>query len=404
MLRTLSLRRAARGTAAVLAVAAATVVPSALTPMSASAAVPGTVANCTPYELPSAPGGGGQVMWITDSGLYVGAQIRPDWSAQAGWWTHAGSDLSTGWTFHAIAELAGMDSEVLDANTAGVMVGFVYGNGPGAGFVYDSNTSQLTWLPNLPGGHGIGYSRRINASGVVAGGAIDRQWGEVAVTWAPPYTAAHKLPDVGASQSVGTQQYKNSKMFSEADGINDAGDTAGTTSLGGPIDNTSELARNGQLRGGIAPLFIAMIWHTSGVQRLPAGEAQSIGFAINNAGTVVGESDRPGDPNYDRYPAAWRNGKLIDLGASPDVVWGRAYGISQGGWAVGGVAKADDSARGFVWTGTGSLQELPPLPGDDNTWAHGADDQLGQLGGSSWSGDGFDRATVWQCPGGFTTG
>lgn len=397
------LRRATRTTVAVLAVAGAALVPSTLA-VSATAVPSGSVAPCDPHQLtgPAGTDGGGEIAWITDTGLYVGAADGVDGVEHAGWWTHTGPDLDAGWTYHAVPGLEHVFSFVLDANDSGAMVGYDYDEG--MGFVFDSRSAVLTWLPDLVGGHNVLYSRRINASGEVAGGAADRHGHEIATVWFPPYTTATRLPDAGGSQAAGTQVYKNAKMFAEADGINDAGEAAGITALGGPVANESEFARAHQLRGGIAPLFQAIIWHNPGVERLPAGEAQGIGFAINNADTVVGESDRPGDPEYNRYPAYWRNGQEHDMGAGPDAVDGRSYGISQGGWAAGQVDRADGSSRAFVWTGSGALQELEPLPGSDSSSSHAADDRLGQVGGGSWTGDGTFRPTLWQCPSGFTTG
>lgn len=396
--------RATRSAAALLTAVAAAVVPVALVPTTAGAAPPGTVADCTPYQLPGLPGsdGSGNVMWITDSGLYVGSALRPDGTGRSGWWTHAGSDLSTGWTFHTVPGLDAVDSSVLDANTAGVMVGYDYSYA--RGYVFDSRSGSLTWLPDLVGGQHVFYARRINATGEVAGGAADRNGNEVAAVWSPPYSQATRLPDVGGSQSAGTQQWKNAKMFSEADGINDLGQAAGTTALGAPIAHESAAARGGWLRGGIAPLYQGVVWQNPGVQRLPAGEAQSLGFAIDDAGTVVGASDRPGDPTYNWYPAAWIGGKLRDLGAGPDTIGGFARGISRGGWAAGGVDLADGTGRAFVWTGVGSLQELRPVAGQEDSGSHAVNDQLRQVGGDSATGDAYGVPTVWQCPVGFTTG
>jgi hypothetical protein len=388
-----------------LAVASAALLAATLglVPRSADATTT-PVADCAPHQLPGMPGGDGSgaLMWITDSGLYVGGAGAGDGSERAGWWTHTGSSLDAGWTFHGVSGLGSVDAEVLDANNSGVMVGFDFQDG--TGFVFDSGSGALSWLPGLDGQHTIAYSRRINASGQVAGGAYDKHGNEVAVVWSPPYAQATRLPDVGASQSVGTQAYKNAKMFSEADGINDAGQAVGTTALGGHIADEADAARGGWLRGGIAPLYQAIVWRNPGIQRLAAGEAQGIGFAINDAGTAVGSTDRPGDPSYQNYPAYWRNGQAHDMGAGGDTVWGNAYGISQGGWAVGGLGRTDNSSRAFVWTGEGSLQELTPLPGADNSWAHAVNDRFGQAGGSSWLGDGPDQATLWQCATGFTTG
>jgi uncharacterized membrane protein len=98
-------------------------------------------------------------------------------------------------------------------------------------------------------------------------------------------------------------------------------------------------------------------------------------------------------------PAYWQDGQVHDLGAPADIQWGQAYGISQGGWAVGVYVQSDGVNRGFVWTGAGSLQSLNPLPGYRDSLAHAANDRTGQLGGfSSPDAAGPDvYPTVWQC-------
>jgi hypothetical protein len=105
---------------------------------------------------------------MNDAGMYVGAL----WDASgrhAAWWTHAGSDLSTGWTVH-VPNIPGDPAAFLDVNPSGVMSG--YSRALAKGFVYDSNTGDLTWLPDFASGYDS-WARRINASGVVAGNALD---------------------------------------------------------------------------------------------------------------------------------------------------------------------------------------------------------------------------------------
>ena len=378
-------------------VAAAVVVALGTAPL-ASAHAP---ASCTPHQLPGAPGasGMGEVMWISDAGMYVGDVADTDGSFRATWWTHTGADLATGWTVHMVPGVPA-DSVVNDVNGYGVMVGAAFDSSQS--FIYDSRSGALTWLPELPGGSWT-WGRRINASGEVSGGAGDKHGGELATVWLPPYTAATKLPNVGASQSIGTQDLAHDHMFSEADGLNDAGIASGVTSLGGRVQDPSFAARNGFWRGGIAPLLAPIEWRANGrPYRLPAGAHQGYAFAINNARTAVGWADRP---DYTSAPAYWLHGQVHDMGAPTDIMWGNAYGISQGGWAAGGYVLTDSVNRAFVWTGAGSLHAMDPLPGYRDSWAHAASDHFGQVGGfSSPDAAGPEvYPTVWQCPAGFTT-
>ena len=155
-------------------------------------------------------------------------------------------------------------------------------------------------------------------------------------------------------------------------------------------------------RNAYAPLIQAFSRSADGdVTRLPAGYDQAFGFAINNAALVVGSSMR--DATLNMVPAYWRDGVENDMGAPADAFFGVAYGVSQGGWAVGGL-QFPDHARSFVWTGTGTLQINALLPGYYDSWSHGVSDVLHQVSGSSYSDDGSSAPTVWQCPADFTTG
>lgn len=357
-------------------------------------------APCTPYQLPGLPGGNGDgnVMWITDNGLYVGASTGADGNVHATWWTHTGADLATGWIIHTVP-LPADNTEVLDVNRNGVMVGS--DDDTGQSWVYDSQHGTLTWLPDLPGGS-WNFGRRISTTGEVAGSADNQRGVGLATIWKPPYTSAYKLPDAGAGQSVGTQAGAHLTTFDEADGVNDSGTVVGDTTLGGHTQDTWYAARNGFWRDGLAPLIQAIEWHPNGqVDRLPAGLTQGQGFAINNAGTVVGAADFAGQQAW-LAPAYWQDGQLHDMGAPADVLYGIARGISSGGWASGQILFPYGD-RGFVWTGSGKLLPLPMLPGFTESNAHAVNDVRRQTGGDSWN-DTSDVATVWQCPTGFTTG
>ncbi|HZC52731.1 MAG TPA: hypothetical protein VE441_09570, partial [Mycobacterium sp.] len=134
-----------------------------------------------------------------------------------------------------------------------------------------------TWwhLPTLGGDDTRG--RRINASGVVAGGGTTAGGISEAATWAPPYNAVNKLPRVG----FGTY----------APGINDQGVTVGGTNRGRytpAIDPTVERST----KHGYYSLTTPTEWATNGTPSTPAVLfSQAEAFAINDAGTIVGSSD-----------------------------------------------------------------------------------------------------------------
>jgi hypothetical protein len=373
-------RSGPRLAAAVAAVSVAIGAVSAIvTPVAAIASV---ASPCVPYQVPGMPGDGrGELMTMNDSGVYVGRVRDGSGPGFAAWWTHAGSDLSTGWTLHA-PNIPATGAEFLDVNASGVMSGFSVALEKG--FVYDSNTGDFTWLPDFAAGYNS-YARRINASGVVTGNAIDTAGDFYAATWTPPYTTAQRVHAPGENRNITDPDGTHYKAGSVTNGINDLGTVAGAI-----------------LSHGTAQLVRGFTETASGeVTLLPAGYDQAFGFAINNAGLVVGASTR--DANGALVPAYWRNGVEHDMGAPGDAADGTAYGISQGGWAAGGI-DLPDTKRSFVWTGAGTMQLNEPLPGFNGSWSHGVSDTLGQIAGSSIRSDGSNTPTIWQCPAGFTTG
>lgn len=382
--------------------AAAAALLAAATGLGMAPAAVADPAPCTPYVLPGLPGGNGdgEVMSINDAGMYVGGSVGPDGNIHAIWWTHSGTDLTTGWTIHTVPTPPD-NTEASDVNRYGVMNGVDYDTGQS--WVYDSRSDAFTWLPELPGGSWT-WGRRINASGEVSGGAGGKDGNERATVWMPPYATATKLPDAGASQSVGTKDGAHYKVLAEADGLNDSGTAVGVTSLGGSVQDTSYFARTHQWRGGLAPLYQAIEWHANGqVDRLPSGLTQAQGFAINNAGTAVGNADFAAEPNAWLAPAYWKDGRLHDMGAPQNVIFGIARSISQGGWVSGQLVLDDYTNRGFVWTGSGNLQPLPLLTGYTDGNTHAVSDTFGQLGGDMANETHYVPA-LWQCPAGFSTG
>ena len=397
-------RRAVLVAVPVLVVTAAVGVASAIAPSAAaSTAMTNTaaVSPCQPYLLPGAPGDGhGNVMTLNDAGMYVGSVRDSAGAVRPAWWTHSDADPSTGWSLHVPAIPDTTIAEFLDVNAGGVMSGVAYDLGQG--FVYDSNTGAFTWLPDFASSY-FSWARRINASGVVTGSAFDNDGTSYAAVWRPPYAQADRVHAPGESQNITFPDGTHIKVGSETDGINDEGTLAGYTFLGGPAHDVDQFARTKQWRNAYAPLLQAFTRsNPGGVTRLRAGFDQAFGFAINNAGLVVGASLR--DPNAGFMPTYWRDGVEHDMGAPPDAVGGRAASVSQGGWAAGGVALGDDTLHSFVWTGAGRLQLNDPLPGYDSGFSHGVSDVLRQVTGNSIGADRQPVPTVWQCPAGFTTG
>jgi hypothetical protein len=141
----------------VLVVSTAVGVLSAAAPPAAASTA---TSPCVPYQLPGMAGAGqGSVMWVNDAGMYAGSVADTSGGLRPAWWTHSGSDMSVGWSLH-VPDLPGTAfAEFLDVNPSGVMSGFAYDRSQG--FVYNSSTAELTWLPGF--GSGLGsWARRIN--------------------------------------------------------------------------------------------------------------------------------------------------------------------------------------------------------------------------------------------------
>jgi hypothetical protein len=389
-------RRAALLAVSVLAASAALGVVTAAAPAAASTE---DASPCLPYQPPGLPGaGGGEITSMNDVGLYVGGATDASGGRHPAWWTHTGADLSTGWTLH-VPDIP-VSGEFLDVNASGVMSG--YSPPLRVGFVYDSNTGDFTRLPDFGSGYDS-WARRINASGVVSGNALDADDTPYAAVWRPPYTTAERLHAPGESKEITFPDGTRGKIGSDTSGINDQGTVAGYTFLGGPVDDVAQYARNKQWHNVYAPLFQAFTASADGghITQLPASVDQAYGFAINNAGLVVGASLRDAVNGF--LPAYWRNGVEYDLATPTDAFAGRANNVSQGGWVIGYV-RVPGGTFSFVWTGAGSVQLNQPLPGYEQSISHGLSERLRQLTGNSFLSDGTIVPTVWQCPANFTTG
>jgi hypothetical protein len=366
-----------------------------------------TTAPCPAYQLPGLPGGTGDGALIAiTGGRYGGAAVDSTGRFVPTYWTHSGADWSVGWSVHPVPTT--IDGFIYDITPSGLMVGngFDAGSGTGKSFVFDSVSGRLTWLPSLGGGDD--EARRMNASGVAAGFSVDSHGVGRAVTWSPPYTSVQLLPRVGGGQSLGAGADSSGfRLGNEAVGINDQGQTVGSTFIGSHVPDTGAWASSHQWRGALAPLLEPMTWAANGSPgKLPVGYAQGQAWAVNDTGLVVGSTDTSAD--LVARPAYWVGGGYHDMGAPTNTLFGNAYDVSPGDWAAGGIDLADTDgnyafSRAFVWTGSGALQALAPSPGFENSWSHAADDSARQVGGDQWTDGGSDVPTVWQCPGGFTT-
>jgi hypothetical protein len=376
---------------AVAALAASATVAAGLTGPVAVA----SGSSCTPYTLPGLGGNEAEVIAISAAGIYGGDAEDAGGVGHAVYWTHAGTDLSTGWSLHQIPGNPLVDDFIGDINTHGQMVGTGSdpATGAGVGYVFDLNSGALTLLPGLGGGND--YDRRINDAGVVAGTSGDTKGVPHAVTWAPPYSKANIEPDAGGSRSFSSPD-SHTKTGYAATGINSRGQVVGVSFNGGHLADTEFFARNHVWHDAVSPLLQPLEWQANGApRRLPTGSGQGAAWAINDSGLVVGSvADAQ---TFNSRPTAWVNGTNVDMGAPSDIVFGDAYGLSQGGWAAGGFIESDgNTSRAFTWNTADGFRTLDPPASETNSWSHGASDVLRQVGGSADDGS-TGTAVVWQC-------
>jgi len=137
------------------------------------------------------------------------------------------------------------------------------------------------------------------------------------------------------------------------------------------------------------------VWSGGTVYSLPglAGATDTIAFALNDVGQVVGRSTQPGAPNH---PVLWDHGTIQVLPELPGDNKGGALMINNYGNAVGYSANtALGIRRAVVWSG-GSVSPLPPLAGGGIYDEALGINQHGDIAGFSGSGSGSEHIAVWR--------
>jgi probable HAF family extracellular repeat protein len=158
----------------------------------------------------------------------------------------------------------------------------------------------------------------------------------------------------------------NLNFAGQANGINDAGQIAGTAQIG--------------------QQSYATIWH-KGVASTVGG-AGSYAMAINNSGNVAGMLINNGEGNA----FVTQNGMVIELGTFSGGSWSAAYGINDQGQAAGYGMTSNGSFQAFIWT-PGQGYSDPLTLGGANSYAM-AINNSGMAAGTSQIANGFAHAFV----------
>lgn len=163
--------------------------------------------------------------------------------------------------------------------------------------------------------------------------------------------------------------------------------TSATPSFVGPVDSLAFAVNGAGVVVGRS-LGRAVRWDDGDAVELgspsdPPGQAEG----INEAGDVVGASW----PTSEVEPSLWRDGTRTALPLPPGDTWGEAYTISSGGVAAGGTVH-DGSSQPVLWDASGA--HVLPLPAGWENAVASSTNAAGDVVGSAW-GETSGTAVVW---------
>jgi probable HAF family extracellular repeat protein len=221
----------------------------------------------------------------------------------------------------------------------------------------------LTDLGTLPGGEGF-RAQAINQHGQVVGNYSAGNTAR-AFLW-----EKNRMRDIGMPPGATGMR---------ALAINEGGKIVGSASYG---DH-----KTGRFR------TIAVSWQAGRFTWLPSlGGSNDSANAINDAGTVVGESNG--------VAVRWEKARIFRVGTLPNDDHSFATGINKTGAIIGGSYSTRDSGlRGFI-SRNGQLTELKSLGGPISQ-PYGLNDALAIVGESETTVEGRQHATTW-VPDGFS--
>lgn len=327
----------------------------------------------TLQQLPDYPGAASSDAYsINNNGDIVGgAVVAPAWYEHPLIWPRGGAPVDLG----------------LPAGIPYGSARFITDLGYIAGATAYQQTAlgtPIVYRPGTPGTlpglspFGVAFAWAINNRGDAVGSARNYTYPrrfEAGVRW-----VNGQIQDLGLAPGM---------VYTNAYGINDAGDIVGTTGDAYLIGNTHPFVwRNGTFT------LLPTLGGTNG---------SNIAWFIHNNGDIVGTSR---DASGGTHATFWRNGQAIDLGATSPIPGGQlteAYAINSQGMAVGyGTGTGWSLATLFV-NGEVITLPQPPLAAPAISVANSIND-LGQIVGSGYVDGSFIRKpllwTVSGAPGG----
>jgi probable HAF family extracellular repeat protein len=250
-------------------------------------------------------------------------------------------------------------------NSSAVVVGASLGKG-----IHGFFWTERAGLQELTCGEGTqSFTDAINDNGQVVGSCGPTESNEAAFLWTLS----------GGKQDLGTL---SGGAFSQANGINRAGQVVGTSNHGNVASNLHAFLWRRQ--GGMADLGT-----------LPGGTF-SLGTAINEAGEAVGYSGFDSSSGYRAF--VWtRSGGMRDLGALPGAIYSDAIAINDVGQIVGESSTSSTGSFNFhaiLWT-AGSIRDLGILRGASYSFAASINDAGEIVGESGPQGQDSSHAVIW---------
>lgn len=291
--------------------------------------------------------------------------------------------------------LGGFEDIAFDLSPSGLVNGETwFEDRPVLSWVHDLRTGTTTVLDTSPGSStekALVWARRINSSGELVGarqpgnGAGGMKRPSDALAWDHYTGDPRRLPSNGVATS--------------AMGLNEQGDRSGFVGKQEP-----------GVRGWAT--YVPTIWHSDGrVTTMDTVGIEAIPYHLADDGTAAGEGASSYDIPTLHYEAmVWPSAdQAVGLGVLPGGSYSRAFGIDEGGWAVGAAFQDSDApeaedrgevARSFLYrhgvTTPGTIEVLPTLWSvehgveDWQQWfgsaVHAASSPLDQVASASHSG------------------